>query len=57
MMQTLEVIKCEYGDVEGYVKKVCGLTDGDIRKIRNRLTIIEERGDGTGWIWGHVSRL
>ena len=57
MIQTLEVITCEYGDAEGYVKKVCGLTDGDIRKIRDRLTITEERGDGTGWIWGHVSRL
>jgi hypothetical protein len=57
MIQTLEVIKCEYGDAVGYVKKVCGLTDGDIRKIRDRLTITEERGDGTGWIWGHVSRL
>jgi len=57
MIQTLEVIKCEYGDVEGYVKKVCGLSDEDIRKIRDRLTIKEETGDGTGWIWGHVSRL
>ena len=57
MMQTLEVIDSEYGNVEAYVKKVCGLTDDDIQKIRRRLLIKEEKGDPTGWIWGHVSRL
>lgn len=57
MIQTLEIIKAEYGGVESYVKEVCGLTDEDIRKIRDRLLLKEDRGDGSGWIWGHVSRL
>jgi hypothetical protein len=57
MIQTLDLIKSEYGGVESYVKDVCGLTDEDIGKIRNRLLVKGERVDGSGWIWGHVSRL
>lgn len=57
MIRTLKLIKSEYGGVVGYVKDVCGLTDEDIRKIQNRLIIKGERADGSGWIWGHVSRL
>jgi hypothetical protein len=57
MIQTLEILQSEYGGVEGYVKKVCGLTDDDISKLRNRLLIKESKSYGPGWIWGHVSRL
>jgi hypothetical protein len=57
MIQTLDVIKSEYGGVESYVKDVCKLTDDDISKIRDRLLVKGERGDGSGWIWGHVCRL
>ena len=56
MMQTLELIRSQYGGVENYVKKVCELSDEDIEKIRSRLLIKGER-DVTGWVWGHVSRL
>lgn len=57
MIQTLHILESEYDGVEGYVKKLCGLTEEDIIKIRNRLLIKENKGDGPGWIWGHVSRL
>lgn len=57
MIQTLDVIKSEYGGVESYVKDVCGLTDEDIGKIRTRLLVKGERVNGSGWIWGHMSRL
>ena len=57
MIQMLEVIRTEYGDVQGYVKTVCGLTDMDIQKVQKRLLVKGEREDPTGWIWGHVSRL
>ena len=57
MIQTIEVIQTQYGGVENYVKKVCGLTDGDISKIRQRLLVDEHKGRELGWIWGHVSRL
>lgn len=58
MIQTLAVIKSEYGGAENYVKKVCGLTDEDVNMIRNRLLINGgETGEGVGWRWGHVSRL
>jgi len=56
MIQTLDVIRSEYGDVENYVKEVCELSDADIQKIRTRLLVKGDR-DGTGWIWGHVGRL
>jgi hypothetical protein len=57
MMQTLDVIKSEYGGAENYVKEVCRLSDEDIQKIRDRLLVKGDRGDGSGWIWGHVNRL
>jgi len=57
MIRTLKLIKSDYGGAEEYVKNVCGLTDKDITKIRSRLLIKEERWDGIGWVWGHVSRL
>ena len=57
MKLTLEVIQTEYDGVENYVKTVCGLSDEDIARIRNRLLIKAERGDGLGWSWSHVSRL
>lgn len=57
MIQTLDVIRSEYGGVESYVKDVCGLTDEDIGKIRTRLLVKGERVNGSGWIWGHMSRL
>jgi Tyrosine phosphatase family len=57
MIQTLEIIKSEYGDAEGYVKKVCGLTDEGIQKIRDRLIVKGEKDRGRGWTWEHVSRL
>lgn len=56
-MQTLDVIKSEYGGAENYVKEVCRLSDEDIQKIRDRLLVKGDRGDGSGWIWGHVNRL
>lgn len=56
MIRTLEIINSEYGGVEGYVKKVCGITDDGIQKIRDRL-IIRDWNHGRGWIWGHVCRL
>jgi protein tyrosine/serine phosphatase len=58
MIQTLALIKSEYGGAEGYVKKVCGLTDEDIIRIRERLLINDgETRERIGWRWGHVSRL
>jgi hypothetical protein len=57
MIRTLKLIKSDYGGAEKYVKNVCGLTDIDIEKIKARLLVKEEKPDGTGWIWGHVSRL
>lgn len=56
MAQTLEIIRSEYGDAEGYVKKICGLTDADIEKIQKRLLVKEEK-HASGWVWDHVSRL
>lgn len=57
MIQTIEVIQTQYGGVQNYVKQVCGLTDGDISKIRKRLLVDEHKGRELGWVWGHVSRL
>ena len=57
MIQTLNVIKSEYGGVENYVKEVCGLTDEDIRIIRNRLLAKGDGYNGIGLTWSHVSRL
>jgi hypothetical protein len=59
MIMTLEVIKAEYDGVENYVKTVCGLSEDDIARIRNRLLVKGDSrgGDGLGWTWSHVSRL
>jgi hypothetical protein len=57
MIQTLEILQSDYGGADEYVKKVCGLADEDISKIRNRLLVKESKSDGPGWSWGHVSRL
>jgi len=57
MTQTLDMIRTEYGSVEDYVKKVCGLSDHDIHKIRERLLFRGGKWGASGWIWGHVSRL
>jgi protein tyrosine/serine phosphatase len=57
MIQTLDMIRREYGSAEDYVKKVCGLSDDDLSKIRSRLLIKGEKGDKIGWTWSHVSRL
>jgi len=57
MTQTLEMIRVEYGGVEDYVKQVCGLSDHDIHKMRDRLLVKGGKWGGSGWTWGHVSRL
>ena len=58
MIETLKIIKSEYGGVENYVKNVCGLTEEDIIAIRKRLLVsCAETGEGVGWRWEHVSRL
>jgi hypothetical protein len=57
MINTLEMIKSEYGGVESYVKTVCGLSEDDIAAVRRRMLIHDEHGDAKGWRWAHVSRL
>ena len=57
MMQTLDVIRRQYGSAEDYVKTICGLSEEDIVKIRNRLIVKGEKGEKVGWTWAHVSRL
>jgi hypothetical protein len=58
MIQTLALIKLQYGGAEEYVQKICGLTLEDINIIRKRLLINESVSeDAVGWRWSHVSRL
>lgn len=39
MLGTLALIRREYGGVEGFVKARCGLSDGEIERIRRNLVV------------------
>jgi hypothetical protein len=39
MLATLEVIRDVWGSVEDYVKKECGLSDGEIQRIRRNMVM------------------
>jgi protein tyrosine/serine phosphatase len=45
MRVTLEMVDKKYGSCEGYVRDVCGLTDGDIEQLRRNLTVREVPGE------------
>jgi hypothetical protein len=44
MLATLALIRREYGNVEGFVKGRCGLSDEEIERIKSNL-VVEVGGD------------
>ena len=41
MIQSLEMLDRNYGSAEGYMRKVCGLGDGDLEGLRRNLVVGE----------------
>lgn len=41
MIQSLEMLDKNYGSAEGYMRKVCGLGDGDLEGLRRNLVVGE----------------
>lgn len=41
MLAMLEMVQLKWGGAEGYVKTLCGLTDDDIRKVRDLMVVKE----------------
>ena len=39
MLATLDLIREVYGSVEGYLNKMCMISQGDLLKIRNNLVV------------------
>jgi hypothetical protein len=39
MIQSLEMLDRNYGSAEGYMRKVCGLEDGDLDGLRRNLVV------------------
>lgn len=48
MLAALEMIRDVYGGAEAYVKEKCGLSDEDVRRIRQNIVHTPPQADLTG---------
>ncbi|BFZ61676.1 hypothetical protein YB2330_002749 [Saitoella coloradoensis] len=52
MAGTLKMLQERFGGAERYVKEYCGMTDEDLKKIRENLLV----GSEVDWVWRHQGR-
>jgi hypothetical protein len=56
MLAMLQMVQLKWGGAEGYVKILCGLTDEDIRKVRELMVVKENSGKPTHQRQKSISR-